>query len=338
MKYMNKILLEAINRGIKLALDDFDDIQDQKIILSKKKIQNYNNANDYLSFLVDSLLNIEIGYNEHDPDKFSEIKKLCSEIYQFINENPNIKYIVKDKRLIAQITLRFDKVIKLIVNNSIIDLNWLDVSQLDNLSGAFHFGPPIGTYFNVNISEWDVSNVTTMRGMFDNCHGFNCDLSKWNVSKVRDMSGMFASCHSFNNGGNTEGLNNWDVSNVECMDKMFWLCSNFNCNISEWNVSKVYGMNEMFTSCRLFNQNISKWNTKSLFRAEFMFDSCTKFNCDISNWDVHNLHNALKMFKNCKNFNQDLNSWEYAPISFQLQRGMFAGCKSLKNKPKWYKW
>ena len=45
-----------------------------------------------------------------------------------------------------------------------------------------------------DISEWDVSNVTSMTSMFDGCILFNQDLSKWNVSKVRWYSYMFDGC------------------------------------------------------------------------------------------------------------------------------------------------
>ena len=38
------------------------------------------------------------------------------------------------------------------------------------------------TTFNRNISNWDVSNVTNMDGMFDSAFVFNQDLSSWDVS------------------------------------------------------------------------------------------------------------------------------------------------------------
>ena len=44
------------------------------------------------------------------------------------------------------------------------------------------------SYFNQNISGWDVSNVTSMNGMFMSNTGFNQDISGWNVSSVTDYS------------------------------------------------------------------------------------------------------------------------------------------------------
>ena len=39
-------------------------------------------------------------------------------------------------------------------------------------------------YFNGNISEWDVSNVTDVSYMFFNS-SFNQDISNWDVSNVK---------------------------------------------------------------------------------------------------------------------------------------------------------
>jgi len=38
--------------------------------------------------------------------------------------------------------------------------------------------------FNQDISLWDTSNVTNIRGMFLGAKKFNQDISKWNTSKV----------------------------------------------------------------------------------------------------------------------------------------------------------
>ena len=40
--------------------------------------------------------------------------------------------------------------------------------------------------FNGDISEWNVSNVTSMAGMFKDSK-FNGDISEWDVSNVTDM-------------------------------------------------------------------------------------------------------------------------------------------------------
>ena len=50
---------------------------------------------------------------------------------------------------------------------------------------------------NADISFWDTSNVTNMKGLFYEL-SFNQNISNWDTSKVTDMSGMFAKNDSFN--------------------------------------------------------------------------------------------------------------------------------------------
>jgi len=95
-------------------------------------------------------------------------------------------------------------------------------------------------YFNIkdispDISRWDVSNVTDMRGMFCGARTFYSDISNWDVSNVTSMSYMFANRTL---GINNVDLSRWDVSNVTSMYRMF-LQSNFSQDISDWNVSNV---------------------------------------------------------------------------------------------------
>ena len=51
--------------------------------------------------------------------------------------------------------------------------------------------------FNGDISEWDVSGVTTMVGMYSQTISFNSDISKWDVSSVENMQTMFDGATAF---------------------------------------------------------------------------------------------------------------------------------------------
>ena len=135
-----------------------------------------------------------------------------------------------------------------------MDLNWLDVSSVEDMSYLFK-----DSKFNGNISDWDVSNVKNMKAMFMNSE-FNGDISDWDVSNVTDMSALFM--RSKFNGD----ISDWDVSNVESMCCMFQN-SKFNGDISDWDVSNVESM------CCMFEKS--------------------KFDRDISDWDVDNIKNAI---------------------------------------------
>ena len=73
------------------------------------------------------------------------------------------------------------------------------------------------------ISNWDVSNVTSMFGMFRKTKSFNQPLNQWNVSNVTDMTDIFSHTSSFN-----QPLNDWNVSNVMYMACMFHGATSFN--------------------------------------------------------------------------------------------------------------
>ena len=78
--------------------------------------------------------------------------------------------------------------------------------------------------------------------MFSNANLFNGDISQWNVSNVNDMSGMFLSALSFNG-----DISKWDVSSVTNMDYMFMSATSFEQQLcgDSWGYSKAT-KNDMF--------------------------------------------------------------------------------------------
>ena len=144
-----------------------------------------------------------------------------------------------------------------------IDFNDIDVSNIDsfcnnkNKVGIFE-----RTKFEyIDISDWDVSNVKDMVGMFHKCKQLKSvgDISYWNVSKVEGMSIMFYSCEQLTSVGD---LSNWNVSSVKNMYYMFYECKQLKSvgDLSNWNVSNVKFMNDMFNKSGI--TNIPKWYKK----------------------------------------------------------------------------
>ena len=172
-----KQILEAVDRGIKFALDDFedqDDIQGQV----NSKVNNTSNLKEYLEWnnLIDNkiknsmcLLNGWISVKE--TNRLAELSK------QF-----NIKYKVNSKD-------ELDKIITCIIDvNYKANLNWIDTSSIKDMSILFK-----DAEFDGDISEWDVSNVINMESMFENS-SFNQDISNWNVDNVRYTRFIFYNC------------------------------------------------------------------------------------------------------------------------------------------------
>lgn len=140
--------------------------------------------------------------------------------------------------------------------------------------------------------------------MFRGAISFNDDISNWDVSNVTNMSGMFDRARSFNG-----DLSSWNVSNVTTMKDMFYFANNFNGNIDNWDVSNVISMNSMFSGANSFNGDLSSWDVSNVTNMHSMFWNATSFNGDISNWDVSNVNFMGFMFRDASSFNQDLSSW-----------------------------
>ena len=148
------------------------------------------------------------------------------------------------------------------------DLNCIDTSAITDMSFLFlNINVIID---NIDVSNWDVSNVINMEGLFNNCKKFNCDLSKWDVSNVKDMS------------------------------YMFYNCGNFDCDLSNWDVSNVTNMYTMFEGCSKFKgKGLENWNVSKVESISYMFFDCINFDCNLSNWNVNNVKNMKRMFYNC---------------------------------------
>ncbi|MDB2443064.1 BspA family leucine-rich repeat surface protein [Flavobacteriales bacterium] len=157
----------------------------------------------------------------------------------------------------------------------------VDLYMNDLISGMQLFG---------SISEWDVSSVTDMAGLFA-AYNITCDLSSWDVSNVTDMSEMFLLSWGLED---MLDLSSWDVSNVINMNSMFTL-SDFNGDLSNWDVSNVVDMNSMFNYASSFNGDISNWDVSNVVDMTGMFAFAHDFNGNISNWDLSNVTNMDDM-------------------------------------------
>ena len=173
---------------------------------------------------------------------------------QYIQEKLIINKDYNDKMIVVK---SFDELRKIIedrydklgagTEQDPVDFNDIDISNIDSFCGKYDTGIFEYTRFKyIDISDWDVSNIKSMRGMFFMCTELKSvgDISKWNVSKVTDMNSMFHGCKYFN-----QDISGWNVSNVENMWNMFVDCKKFNQDISRWDVSKVRCKIDMFDNC-----------------------------------------------------------------------------------------
>ena len=185
---------------------------------------------------------------------------------------------------------------KLIINKDYVDVNMLRPKSFDELRKIIDdrykkLGP--GTKQNpIDFNDIDVSNFDSFcsnnTGIFEKTKFKYIDISDWDVSNIKSMRGMFWDSGELKSVGD---LSSWDVSNVIDMSFMFQLCKKFNQDISSFDVSNVTDMKYMFFGCENFNQNISGWDVSNVKDMRCMFYYCNKFNTDLSNWDVSSVEN-----------------------------------------------
>ena len=138
-----------------------------------------------------------------------------------------------------------------------VDLNDIDVSNIDSFCNNKNKCKGIFSHTDfkyIDISYWDVSNITSMRFMFYECYELESigNLSDWNVSNVTDMSCMFYDCTKLKSIGD---LSKWDVSKVESMISMFANCKTITSvgDLSNWDVSNVKYASYMFHNSGIKN-------------------------------------------------------------------------------------
>ncbi|QSE99252.1 BspA family leucine-rich repeat surface protein [Fulvivirga lutea] len=163
--------------------------------------------------------------------------------------------------------------------------------------------------FNGDLNNWDVSNVSIMYATFFRASSFNGDISNWDVSNVNNMSYMFAYASAFN-----QNLNDWDVSNVSNFEMMFRQATSFDQPLDEWDVSNASNFSHMFRESG-FNQDLTTWITTAATNMSAMFFDNSSFNGDVSGFDMNGVTNTASMFSFADNFDQNLAGWDVSTIT-----------------------
>ena len=162
---------------------------------------------------------------------------------------------------------------------------------------------------DLDLSNFDTSNVTNMRAMFYNMSKLtSLDLSNFNTSKVTNMSYMFYNMSSLT----SLNLSNFDTSKVTDMSNMFRSMSNLTTlDLSNFDTSNVTNMNGMFTYMdSLTSLDLSNFNTSKVTNMSYMFSLSDIYTPDdklekiyVNNdFDTSKLVEFSYMFKHRKKF------------------------------------
>lgn len=168
------------------------------------------------------------------------------------------------------------------------------------------------TGVELDLSNFNTSNVTDMNNMFFNCSSLTeLDLSGFNTSNVTSMYGIFFNCSSLT----SLDLSNFDTSKITSLNACFQQCSSLeNLNLSNFNISKVTSMNNTFRDCKkITNLDLSSFGETNVNSMAFTFYSCTSLETlNLSNLTNLQTVSVSQTFYNCLKLNNlNMSSFDF---------------------------
>lgn len=221
--------------------------------------------------------------------------------------------------------------------------NCTDMSNM--FSGADYMLPA-----SLDLRNFNTSNVTTMRSMFDNCVSQTIlGLDNFDTSKVTDMAFMF-------NGSKATSLNlsGFDTSKVTDMENMFCDCeatslningfdtslvTNMSCmfenvgtsiDVSDFDTSEVTTMHNMFKGTAGTELDLSNFDTSNVTDMSGMFQESSYTDIDISSFNTSNVVSMKDMFRGSTETNLDLSNFDFSNVVDMS--GMFSGTSYATRK------
>ena len=133
---------------------------------------------------------------------------------------------------------------------------------------------------NINVSNWDTSNITSLRGAFASIPNLeSVDFADWDVSHVTTFYAMFDGCKKLK----TIDVSKWDTRSAINMGWMFNGNNLQSLDVSNFNTSKVTNMFAMFSGSQSLTQ------------------------LDVSNFDTSNVLDFGSVFRRWDNVCEELN-------------------------------
>ena len=161
---------------------------------------NYNRfktiTNDTLGINSDNIKNIYFIKEENLPNDIDgsfditvlEDQKI-TEYYKLNGESDNI-YIVSNDTNSKYFTNNLSSLFSNLSNTEIIDLSYMDLSDINNMGSMFYNDIKLRQVIWPN--NLDTSKVTSMQKLFGNCVSLETvDLSNFDTSEVTDISWLF---------------------------------------------------------------------------------------------------------------------------------------------------
>lgn len=108
---------------------------------------------------------------------------------------------------------------------------------------------------------WDMSQLTSIQCMFCGCSNLHdINISNWNVSNVIDMSHFLNACYL-----PSIDVSNWNTGSVQNMELMFAFNMFTSLDLSNWNTANVTNIISLFEACDALQiLDMSNWDTRNI--------------------------------------------------------------------------
>lgn len=198
--------------------------------------------------------------------------------------------------------------------------------KLESIASMFKY---CSSLTNIDLSGWNLNNVTSMESLFQYCSGLaSVTLPKVTSKNIQNMQYMFNGCSALT----SVDLSGWNVENVRMMTNLFKGCFNLKeINLSGWvpkSLEEIYGM---FSNCTsLESINLSGWNLENMTEIQYMFSGCTSLKTvDLSNWKTPKLSVLGRLINGCGNLTYaNLSGWDVSSL-YKIDVYPFSGCVNL---------
>ncbi|EDH3593748.1 BspA family leucine-rich repeat surface protein [Listeria monocytogenes] len=194
-----------------------------------------------------------------------------------------------------------------------LDVSNFDTSQVTDMSYMFYGSVAI----NLDLSNFDTSSVTDMSGMLGDTAA-NLDLSNFDTSQVNNMSYMFDS-----SAATSLDLSNFDTSQVQEMSYMFYGSAATSLDLSNFDTSQVYDMSYMFADSVATSLDLSNFDTSQVTGMDYMFSGSAATSLDLSSFDTSQVNGMSYMFDSSAATNLDLSNFDTSQV--QEMSYMFYG-------------
>ena len=196
----------------------------------------------------------------------------------------------------------------------------LNTSLIVDMSNMF---VSLSKLTTLNISTWDLSNVTNMMQTFAMCKKLIAlDGTNWGLEKVETMMVTFVDCYALTTLGDTS---NWSLANLTNMYDTFGNCKTLtSLKTTNWNTAKVENFYNLFYGAdNLMDIDISVFDFTSATNVSRMFSEANKISGTI-NMNGTNITGTAGMFVFYNPTNGETITINYTPETESIVDAMLA--------------